>query len=114
MFERILPHDLFEGKGVDAGVCEPGLLLNLDAVLINIIHAAAQPSLLIGCQLEIVTFAPGGAVPGLPDRAPDPDVVVIISIRMPKHEVDIVSIGRIAIPDIKTDSGPEAAVPLLA
>ena len=47
MLEGVFPHDLFKGERVGTGMIEFCRMLDLDPVLIDIVHAATGPSFLI-------------------------------------------------------------------
>ena len=113
MLQRVLPHDLFQGERVGAGMIEFRQVLDLDAVLIDIVHAGACPALFVVCKGKVIAFAAAGGVPRLPDRTPDPDIVVVVRIRMPQHQVDIVAVDRVLRTDVKAYRWPEIPGPLL-
>jgi hypothetical protein len=113
MLQRVFPHDLFQGERVGAGMIEFRQVLDLDAVLIDIVHARARPALFVVGKGEVIAFAAAGGVPRLPDRTPDPDIVIVVRVRMPQHQVDIIAIDRVLRADVKADRRPEIAFPLL-
>src|ERR1700761_4422801 len=114
MLEWIFPHDLFQGERVQPRVAEPGILLDLDTVFEDVVHSAAQPAFFIGRQKQVIAFAPGGGIAGLVNRSPDPDIVIVIRVGMPKDEVYVIAIDGIVGSDVEVYSRAEVAFPLLA
>ena len=113
MLQGVFPHDLFKGERVGAGMIEFRQVLDLDAVLVNIVHAGACPALFVVGKGKVIAFAAAGGVPRLPDRASDPDIIIVVRIRMPQNQEYIVAIDRVLRADVKADRGPEIAFPLL-
>ena len=58
MLQGVFPHDLLQRERVSARLFEFRLLLDLDPVFEDIIHAAACPSIFIGRQGKVIAFAP--------------------------------------------------------
>ena len=69
MLQRVFAHDLFEGKGIGAGLVEFCRRLDLDAMFIDIVHPAAQPAFFIGGQGKIIALAVVAGIAGLVRRA---------------------------------------------
>ena len=114
MFQRVLPHDLFQGERVGAGMIEFCQVLDLDAMFVDIVHAGACPAFFIVGKGKVIAFAAADGVPRLSDRAPDPDIVIVVSIRMPQNQEYVVAVDCVLRADVKADRGPEITVPLLA
>ena len=113
MLQGVFAHNLFEYNGVSARFAEFRLLLDLDTVFEDIIHSAGQPSLVIGGEEKVIAFASGGGVTRFADRAPDPDIIVIIGIGMPQHKENIIPVAGILVCDGKIDRWLIVAFPLL-
>jgi hypothetical protein len=114
MLQGVFPHDLFQGERIGTREVEFGQVLDLDPVFIDIVHTTAGPAFLVVCQGEVVPSASDRAVARLPNAAPDPDIVEVISVGMAQDEVDIIAVGGIFPADIKVEGGVIAALPLLA
>jgi hypothetical protein len=89
-------------------------VLDLDAMLVNIVHAGACPALFVVGKGKVIAFAMAGGVPRLPDGAPDPDIIIVVRIRMPQNQEYIVAVDRVLRTDVKADRRPEITFPLLA
>ena len=89
-------------------------MLDLDPVLIDIVHTATGPSFLVVCKGEVIELAMGCGISWLQRRTAEPDIVVIIGVGMAEDEVDIIAVCGIFLADIEAEGGVIAALPLLA
>src|ERR1700744_5035718 len=113
MLQGVLPHDLFQRERVSSRLFEFRLLLDLDPVFKYIVHTAARPALVVRGQRKVITFTPDSCIARFLYSAPDPYIVIVIGIRMPQYQVNIIAVSGVLILDGKTDGWPETAVPLL-
>ena len=89
-------------------------MLDLDPMLIDIVHTATSPAFLIVCERKVIALAMDDGISRLPCRAAEPDIVVVVGIGMAQDQVDIVAVGSIFPADIEAESWAEAALPFLA
>ena len=81
-------------------------------MFVNIVHTTAFPAIVVG-QGKVITRALADGISRFADRALYPDIVVIISIRVPQYNEDIELAGGVLGPDGELYPGFEAAGPFL-
>ena len=114
MLQGVFPHDLLQGERVSPGMVEFGQVLDLDPMLIDIVHTAAGPPLLIIRQGEVIALAAGYAVARLLNATPYPDIIIVIGVGMAQDQVDIIAVGGVLPADIEAKGRVKAALPFLA
>ena len=113
MLQGVFAHDLFQRERVSTGMVEFGQVLDLDPVLIDIVHTAAGPPFLIVSQGQVIALTTDGAITRLPDATPDPDIIVVIGVGVAQDKVDIIAVGGVLLADIEAESRVIAALPFL-